>query len=45
VRADADRFPDLDVLMTAMEREWRTLANALRATAPRDAVANALVPA
>ncbi len=25
VRADADRFPDLDLLATAMEREWQAL--------------------
>lgn len=26
VRADADGFPDLDVLLAGMERDWRTLA-------------------
>jgi WS/DGAT/MGAT family acyltransferase len=26
VRVDPDAFPDLDVLMSAMEREWQTLA-------------------
>jgi hypothetical protein len=32
VRADADRFPDLDVLTTAMERDWAVLAESV---APR----------
>ncbi len=30
VRADADQFPDLDVLVAAMEREWRALAGQAR---------------
>jgi WS/DGAT/MGAT family acyltransferase len=35
VRVDADGFPDLDVLMTAMERDWRTLAATVTATPDR----------
>ena len=29
VRADADQFPDLDVLVAAMERDWQTLAGSV----------------
>jgi hypothetical protein len=29
VRADADRFPDLDVLVAAMERDWQMLAGSV----------------
>ena len=29
VRADADQFPDLDVLVAAMERDWRALAGSV----------------
>lgn len=32
VRADADRFPDLDVLVAAMERDWLALAGTLAGT-------------
>jgi hypothetical protein len=36
VRADADRFPDLDVLMAAMARDWRVVHGSTRdpATTP-----------
>ncbi|MDH4141344.1 MAG: WSD1 family O-acyltransferase [Chloroflexota bacterium] len=29
VRTDPDRFPDLDVLMAAMDRDWRTLCRSI----------------
>ena len=32
VRADADRFPDLDVLSAAMERDWQALAESVAPT-------------
>lgn len=34
VRADADQFPDLDVLSAAMERDWDALAGSVSATVP-----------
>ena len=32
VRADADQFPDLDVLLAAMERDWQALAGSVATT-------------
>lgn len=37
VRADADQFPDLDVVLAAMDKDWRTLAEAVAPRALREA--------
>jgi diacylglycerol O-acyltransferase / wax synthase len=37
VRADADRFPDLDVLTSGMERDWDALAGSVPAPPPAHA--------
>jgi hypothetical protein len=39
VRADADQFPDLDVLTAAMERDWRALAGSVAPGPDREAPA------
>jgi hypothetical protein len=44
VTADATGFPDLDVLMAGMERDWRDLATRDRAASASEAVPE-LVPA
>ena len=40
VRADADQFPDLEVLTDAMERDWRALAGSVAPGSIREAPAS-----